>query len=436
MRHIVDFDILQIMSPKRTRSAYRGWQGFFPYYAGYPLEFAERILATSKLTDGALVLDPWNGSGTTTFAAADAGISSIGLDLNPVMVIVARARTLAASEADALVPLARRILDLARAYNPSGGNEDELLEWCDERTTQSIRAIESAVRQTLVGEQTIPESGPNLDMLSAIAATQYVALFGVLRILAGQLTTTNPTWLKKPRIPEEKLRCDETFLHESFMAAIEGMAAALLERRSLLNQSPASVKILNSDSTDGITNPATVDLVLTSPPYCTRIDYVAGTRLELALLQHLRNQDVQLLRAKMLGSTRAPTAGIDVKTEWGVACAAFLDTVKNHRSKASSGYYYRTHTDYYCKLSDSLKNLGSCLKPGAAAILVVQDSYYKDVHNDVPRIMIEMCAIQGLALQRREDFKIARTMAGRHKHVRNYRRSASAVESVLCFSRT
>ena len=46
------------------------------------------------------MLDPWNGSGTTTYAAAQLGHSSIWLDLNPVMVIVARARLLSPSEAD------------------------------------------------------------------------------------------------------------------------------------------------------------------------------------------------------------------------------------------------------------------------------------------------------------------------------------------------
>ena len=42
-----------------------------------------------------MILDPWNGSGTTTYAASQLGYTSRGLDLNPVMNIVARAPTAA-----------------------------------------------------------------------------------------------------------------------------------------------------------------------------------------------------------------------------------------------------------------------------------------------------------------------------------------------------
>ena len=104
------FDALPILSPKRNRRLQNGWEGFFPYYAGYQESFARNILANAGLKDDAVVLDPWNGSGTTTFAAAQLGFSAIGLDLNPVMVIVSRARTLPFSEVDSLVPLAKDIL--------------------------------------------------------------------------------------------------------------------------------------------------------------------------------------------------------------------------------------------------------------------------------------------------------------------------------------
>jgi hypothetical protein len=34
-----------------------------PYYAGYPELFARELLQSAKLSHGAVVLDPWNGSG-------------------------------------------------------------------------------------------------------------------------------------------------------------------------------------------------------------------------------------------------------------------------------------------------------------------------------------------------------------------------------------
>jgi SAM-dependent methyltransferase len=432
----VDFSAVDIMSPKRARSALEGWQGFFPYYAGYPLSFAARIIASSNLPSEAVIMDPWNGSGTTTFAALEAGLASVGVDLNPAMVVVARARSLPPSEADALVPLAEQIVEIAKSSAHHASAEDELLQWCEESTASSIRSIEAAIRRTLIGEHTLPIGGPNLEMLPAIAATQYVALFRVLRLLGKQFRTTNPTWLKVPRCAEDRLKCEDESLHSLFLGAAKEMADALFARRSLVVQTLSSTTILNRDSATTVVAPGTVDLVLTSPPYCTRIDYVAATRLELAILQPMRESTQARLQRDMLGSTFAPKERLDISADWGETCIRFLEDVRLHGSKASSTYYYRTHLDYFDKLSRSIGNVSACLRPEGGAVFVVQDSYYKELHNDVPKIAAEMCVRKGLRLERREDFSIKRTMAGRHRHVRRYRSAATAVESVLCFSRT
>ena len=430
----MDFSTLEVVSPKRTRAALNGWQGFFPYYAGYPVPFAQKIVSSAKLRSGAVILDPWNGSGTTTFVAAEAGISSIGYDLNPVMVVVARARTLPASEADALVPLARKIVELSQDGGPPALATDELLAWCDEPTARAVRGIETTIRETLVGEKTL-EGHPDLSLLAAIAATQYVALFRVLRLLAASLKTTNPTWLKKPKTAENKIRCAPHVIYDSFIFAAEEMSSALMDRRTLLPSAPASTQILNRDSAAATELNASIDFVLTSPPYCTRIDYAASTALELAVLQYLRERNVPELRSSMMGTTLAPKAGINIESQWGATCQEFMKAVLEHPSKASTGYYYRTHLDYFSKLSRSIQSIGASLKTGGGAVLVVQDSYYKDIHNDLAQIAIEMCVAGGLVLERRDDFAIARTMAGRHRHVKSYRATPTAVESVLCFSK-
>ena len=71
---------------------------FYRYYAGYPLDFAEWALRELRLSNDALILDPWNGSGTTAAACARLRVSCKGYDINPVMVHLGRARV--ASNAD------------------------------------------------------------------------------------------------------------------------------------------------------------------------------------------------------------------------------------------------------------------------------------------------------------------------------------------------
>jgi hypothetical protein len=66
-------------------------------------------------------------------------------------------------------------------------------------------------------------------------------------------------------------------------------------------------------------------------------------------------------------------------------------------------------------------------------MLVVQDSYYKDVLNNLPLIFAEMAANVGWGLVRRLDFPVARTFAGIHPETRRYRQNFDAIESVLSF---
>ena len=73
---------------------------FYRYYAGYPLDFAEWALGQLNLAPGGLVVDPWNGSGTTAAACARTGASCQGYDINPVMVHLGRSRVAASADFD------------------------------------------------------------------------------------------------------------------------------------------------------------------------------------------------------------------------------------------------------------------------------------------------------------------------------------------------
>jgi hypothetical protein len=65
--------------------------------------------------------------------------------------------------------------------------------------------------------------------------------------------------------------------------------------------------------------------------------------------------------------------------------------------------------------------------------MVIQDSYYKDVHNDLPTIIGEMGTSAGLDLVRVEPFRLSRSMSGINRHARAYGRPPGATETVLCF---
>lgn len=430
-----NFEAMKIVSPKRNSRAQTGWEGFFPYYAGYPEAFAKAVLQSAGLRPEAIVCDPWNGSGTTTYTASTLGLTSLGYDINPAMIVVARARLLRRSEADSLEPLAKEILRVSQLQRHELSEAEPLLQWFTPSTAATIRSIERSIAIHLVGEMTLAPEGIKLDRISGLAATMYVALFTICRSLAKPFRSSNPTWVRVPKAEEKRSYLSPAQLSERVISSVRGMAKTLSAQADLLLPESASAEIRLADTTTNLSSDRRVDFVLTSPPYCTRIDYTAATRVELAILDPLVSTSIQDLSRLMMGSIRVPITTPQAVPRWGRRCASFLDALQNHASKASSGYYYKTHLDYFDKLDRSIENIAKLLNPTGRAIFVVQDSYYKDIHNDVPSIVSDISENHGLHLCRRENFHLLRSMSGVNKYTRLYERPTGAVEAVLCFAK-
>jgi hypothetical protein len=177
----------------------------------------------------------------------------------------------------------------------------------------------------------------------------------------------------------------------------------------------------------------TIDFVLSSPPYCTRIDYGIATLPELAVLGFEVDTRLGELRARLIGT---PTIHADTpmpNASWGNTCIALLERIRDHRSKAAKSYYYKTYVQYFAAMARSFSEMNRCLKLQGRCVLVVQDSYFKDVHIDLAAIFSEMALSASLGLRRQVNFTISRTFGSINSRSRRYRNASSATESVLCF---
>src|SRR5437879_4932893 len=105
-----------------------GRASWYRYYAGFSLDFARDMVKSLELPQGAHVLDPWSGSGTTVLAFSEARIKSTGLDANPALVVVGRGRLLPWEVRDSLLPIANGIIELGR-HSDFALNDDPLRPW-------------------------------------------------------------------------------------------------------------------------------------------------------------------------------------------------------------------------------------------------------------------------------------------------------------------
>lgn len=426
----------EITNPKRHLDSEEiAGRKLFPYYAGFSSAFVENILPTLNLRSGARVLDPWNGSGTTTIAAFNQGLTAIGSDLNPAMVLVAKAAFVSRYDVESLIPLAYSITEKLSDH-VDGVEEDPLGNWFHPRSVALVRAIEGRINRTLVSHNTyLPlDSCCALEKVTPLAAIFYLALFRVVRRWTQDFVASNPTWTRLAKSAEEKKRLTRKDISEQFVQEIK-LLCEHRERFPVYSDTDQSrLQLLLSNAETLPLESETVDAIITSPPYCTRIDYAVATYVELAVLR-IGGEKFSTLRRNLTGSSTVQKNAIAVNPAWGETCQAFLNAVYEHPSKASKTYYFKNHLQYFDSLYRSLNEATRVLAPQAPCVLVVQNSYYKEIRNDVAAIVGEMTQGLGMRLKKQADFSASRSMVDMNKRSQKYIGNRSTFESVLLFEK-
>jgi hypothetical protein len=428
-------DNLSIINPKRRRARSKTRDDWFPYYASFSAEFAREIIRTSQLDPGSTIMDPWNGSGTTTAAASVYGYSSIGIDLNPVMAVAARARLLPRAEAPSVVPLLANIekkASMERVCNL----HDPLLEWFTPSAASGVRSIDRAIQALLVEDCPIHPTFRLASGLSAIAAFFYVALLRSVRALVAGFTRSNPTWIRRRIDAQNRVNPSVSELKRIFARQVRAMLETVdaeFETPDFI-ASKCSLSVASSQALPLATN--SVDFVLTSPPYCTRLDYGIATSPELAALGFQLGDDLAGLRKRLIGTPTIQDVVPRADRRWGRTCNAFLKRLHNHPTKAARSYYYKTYVQYFSGISDSFSELARCIRVGAPCVVVVQDSYFKDIRVQLAQIVNEIADGSGMTLSRQVDFPISRSFLSINTKSRAYRSDAKLTESILCFTRS
>lgn len=416
-----------MINPKRVNEEVEEKPYWYNYYAGYSHSFAKNIIDSNDLFESAVVLDPWNGAGTTTLMSSVAGYRSIGIDLNPVMKVIATAKQ--ATNCD-VTDIKHRLPELSSVRLRKTHENDPLRFWFRESGVRAIRKLECWI----LGGVKYSSMVEKVDSLTAQQCILYTALFNSVRELLKEFIPTNPTWIKRPKFDDEKIEIKWALFKERYILLVSEMLKGLSLETHDWSSDLATLVVASSTSmplSDG-----TVDLVLSSPPYCTRIDYGVATLPELAIMSDSSPEKMDEVRRALMGTTTVSKhiVGLD-SSRIGAMCEKYLSDVRGHSSKSSATYYYKNIVKYFLDLSDSLAEISRVMKDKATFVCVVQDSYYKDVHCDLPSILTEIASIVGLKLNHRFNFESKQNMINLNARSKSYRKKSVAYESVLVFTK-
>jgi hypothetical protein len=435
--HMIDGRGFTIRSPKRDKSSNTGRAAWYPYYAGYSPSFVEDSIDFAQgVGPVSCILDPWNGSGTTPQVAQSRRIPADGFDLNPAMVLVAKAKTLPSNVRGSLLSLLDDICLKANTLH-GASSDDPLTAWVSEHSAGAIRSIDKAIFMLLVKSTGYTPIGKlqSLADISALASFFYLALFRSFRTVLKPFVGSNPTWIWRPHTKDRLLDIPCGDITNSFREQLLSIYATLATESTVnpsASEVTSSVDIARSGNLP--LADATFDLVVSSPPYCTRIDYAVKTSPELAVLG-IDQRSFRSMRDEMIGTPTIADTPASSSAEWGVSCERLLDCISCHPARASRSYYWKTYVQYFSGLFRSLKEIKRVLRMSGLCFLVVQDSYYKELHVDLARITDEMATGLGFELNQRFDFETSRAMVGLNTASRGYNNAQVHTESVLVWKR-
>ena len=421
---------VRLSSAKRSRTERRGIHAWHPYYAGYSEAFVDSAIELLNVDQNAVILDPWGGSGTTGVVAARKGITSISIDVNPVMA------TFAAAKSQCVLDHKNAILEFfAGEELPALGETAESIgptKIYDDATASAIQRVIKSIprsRQGISAALNVSEihraARRHTDFLDPLHAFCMAVVFVTLRKLTGTGKLTNPTWIRREG-GRFKISDEELWL-ELKIAAIE-MISSLTEFYAE-SQLPANLLSIIGDVRTLPLAACSVDYVIASPPYLTRIDYAISTSPEL----HLFGGDT-LIHAVRHNTTGAPVItknGKEQRAAWGTKCNDLLSAVKAHSAQASSTYYWKNITQYFMDIDKSLDEIMRVLRSNGSGLLVVQSSYFKEIEIPLGEIFVEMAELKGFSARIESREIIKGHMAHKNKRSNIYKANKVYFEDAI-----
>lgn len=388
-----------VTSPKRSAPERRGMHAWHAYYAGYSAAFVADILDELKLRPEHVVLDPMNGSGTTTLVAQQRGHLSIGIELNPVMAIIARAKDPAFLDDPVLAQAADVVASQAEKRAYTGSSDEQTAAWIPRAAFEDLKRLDTALvecdeKPSLPLHSRLTEVISNTKTVSGGRTSDFLraALLVTARNVSSAQDSKNPTWFK----PGSGRELPDVPVFELFKGAAKRMVSEL-QQTFTMRPDARRLLIIDADARRLPIEDDSVDAIVTSPPYLTRIDYAVSTAPELVLLGYESAKQLRTLRRSIMGSTCVTGGTYELSERWGKTCLNLVKRVRRHPSKASATYYFKMHVQYFRDAEAIVAECLRVLRPGASAVFVVQDSWYKDIHIELDKIYVEMARMLGAA---------------------------------------
>lgn len=329
----------------------------------FPARMAPELALKSlrKLKSG-VVLDPMTGSGTVARVAKERGLDAIGYDLDPLSVLMSRVGTTPVDD-DTLHLHQGRFLAEARNLD-----SDEIeLPWVD-GDPQAERFVSywfgRSQQADLRRIAYLLANAEAINLPPSVADAFRIALSRIIVTKHRAASLAADTSHSRPHRTAESSVFD-------VMAGFD-KSVTVLRRRIMEIPKKGVVTIERGDARDlSRLDDASIDAVLTSPPYLNAIDYMRGHRMSLIWLGY-RYKELSETRSKSIGSERRPEMPLQGEV---------LEEIKGAMGDLAAlpPRYNGMIERYVIDMHKMVSEVARVLKPGCPATFVMGDSCLKGV---------------------------------------------------------
>jgi len=323
---------------------------------------------------GNTILDPFCGTGTVLMQAKLYGMNSIGIDINPLACLIAKAKT-SSLNIHKLREEANRLFSSIRKNNldieiPSFENIDY---WFEKKKQEDLARILYEVKK--------------------VSNRKYKNFFQVcLSSIIRKASNADPE-IKPPVKTKKMFKLIESGRKVDIIEEFENIVninLKRLEKFCLDCDKSASVKIISDDFKNVDIPDETIDLVITSPPYIGSQKYIRSTRLELLWLSLVNSNKLRELDRNTIGTERILSKEININ-KLGIRQADKL--IKNIK-KIDIERAYMVYK-YFFNMEECIHKIYRILKKRKYLILVIGDNTVRGYNIPTHRILSEIMKRKG-----------------------------------------
>lgn len=261
---------------------------FYPQLAGALLNYA-------RVHPGQTVMDPFCGSGTTLVESCLRGVNAVGIDLNPIAVLVSQAK---------IASLQIGVSDIEKIEKFFQYLKDDSSGW--KKTSIRSGTLDNEYLKRWFPQENLMKVLFLLKKISALSdGNSQILCKSVLSDLLREFSYQSPADLRirqrKDTPPDNVL---DTFRRKllTYLSNLRRFhdVKFAVRRAGSCNISTrwGDVKFL---AKMGIGD-ASIDAIVTSPPYATALPYIDTDRLSLVLLGYANRQGVRRLESALIGT--------------------------------------------------------------------------------------------------------------------------------------